>query len=252
LQIAESFRDLTLRIKAQSNLAFTYYCQGEYERAIQLGTDSLARLPGDWDRDSFGHAPASVWNRGLLILSLSELGRFAEAARYDTEAIRLAESTQNAYTVGFAYNAAAMLCVFMGDWTKAHPLVEHATAVLRTGNVVMSLSHVIPSSAWILAQLGLASEALNRIREGAELLERQAAHGIVLHVAWGYHSLGRACVLLGRFEEALRFASKAVKFSPRRSGLAAHALHLLGDVTTCLHPFDAEHGEVHYRTALTL
>ena len=38
----------------------------------------------------------SVW----LIMSLAELGRFAEAAEHEAEAIRLAEPTQHAFTVG--------------------------------------------------------------------------------------------------------------------------------------------------------
>jgi tetratricopeptide (TPR) repeat protein len=57
-------------------------------------------------------------------------------------------------------------------------------------------------------------------------------------------------VLLGRFEEARRFGSRALEFSPSHSGLAAHALHLLGDLAA--YQFDAESGEVHYRKALTL
>ena len=252
LQIADRFGDLRLRMQAQGHLEFAYYCRGEYERAIELGTDNLASLPVDWNYDSFGHAPASVWNHGLLVLSLSELGRFAEAAEHDTDAIRFAEPTQYAYAVGFAYRAAGMLHLFKGDWAQARSLLDHAIAVLRTGNVIMSLSHVIPSSAWIVAQLGQASEALNLIREGEELLERQVARGVVLHVAWSYHSLGRACLLLGRFEEARRFGSRAVEFSPSHSGLAAHALHLLGDIATHPDRFDAESGEAQYRKALAL
>jgi tetratricopeptide (TPR) repeat protein len=123
--------------------------------------------------------------------------------------------------------------------------------VLRTGNVVNLLPGALASSAWVLAQLGEASEALNRLREGEQLVERQAARGHA-NLGWAYQSLGRACLLLGRLDEAQRLADRAVESSPRHPGFAAHAQHLLGDIATHPDRFDAERGEAHYRKALAL
>ena len=69
---------------------------------------------------------------------------------------------------------------------------------------------------------------------------------------WAYYALGRACLLLGRVDEARRLGDRAVESSPRHPGFAAHGLQLLGDVA--IHPdrFDAERGEAHYRQALAL
>ena len=39
-------------------------------------------------------------------MSLAQLGRFAEAAEHEAEAIRLAEPTQHAFTIGLAHYAA--------------------------------------------------------------------------------------------------------------------------------------------------
>jgi tetratricopeptide (TPR) repeat protein len=103
-----------------------------------------------------------------------------------------------------------------------------------------------------LAQLGAASEAMNRLRESEQLLERQAARGLVFQRGWDYHALGRACLLLGRLDEARRLGDRAIESSPRHPGFAAHALHLLGDVATHPDRFDAERGEAHYREALAL
>jgi tetratricopeptide (TPR) repeat protein len=124
--------------------------------------------------------------------------------------------------------------------------------VLRTGNVVLSLSQAVAFSTWVLAQLGEASEALSRLREGEQLLERQAARGVVVNLGWDYHSLGRACLLLGRLDEARCLADRAVKANQSQPGFAAHALHLLGDIATHPDRFDAERGESHYRQALAL
>ena len=220
---------------------------------VELATDNLAALPADWVYEYFGAAvPASVYDRCWLVMSLAQLGRFAEAAEYEAEAIRLAEPTQHAFTVGLAHFAAGTLHLLKGDWAKARSLIEHGIAVVRTGNVVLQLPDAVASSAWVLAQLGEASEALNRLREGEQLLERHAARGIVGHRGWAYHSLGRACLLLGRLDEARRLGDRAVESSPSHPGFAAHALHLLGDIATHPDRFDAESGEAHYRQALAL
>ena len=253
LEIAGRLGDLRLRILTTTYLEQAHYFRGEYERVVELATDNLAALPADWVYEYFGTAaPASVYDRSWLVMSLAQLGRFAEAAEYEAEAIRLAEPTQHAYTVGLAHLAAGMLHLLKGDWAKARSLIEHGIAVLRTGNVVLQLPCAVASSAWVLAQLGEASEALNRLREGEQLLERQAARGIVGHRGWAYHSLGRACLLLGRLDEARRLGDRAVESSPRHPGFAAHALHLLGDIATHPDRFDAESGEAHYRQALAL
>jgi tetratricopeptide (TPR) repeat protein len=124
--------------------------------------------------------------------------------------------------------------------------------VVQAGNVVFLLPFVVASSAWVLAQLGEASEALNRRQEGEELLERHAARGILSGSTWIYNSLGRACLLLGRLDEARYLADRAVESSPSQRGFAAHAQHLLGDIATHPDRFDAESGEGHYRQALAL
>jgi len=253
LEIAGRLGDLRLRIWTTSILEQAHYYRGEYERVVALATDNLAALPADWGYEHFGRfAPPSVWDRVLLVRSLAELGRFAEAAEYEAEAIRLAEPMQHAYTVGMAHWTAGMLHLVKGDWAKARSPIEHGIAVLRTGNVVLVLPIAIASFAWVLAQLGEASEALKRLRESEQLGEPLAARGFGGIRDWAYYALGRACLLLARLDEARRLGDRAIESSPRHPGLAAHALHLLGDIATHPDRFDAEGGEAQYRQALAL
>jgi tetratricopeptide (TPR) repeat protein len=253
LEIAERLGDLRLRIVATSCLDQAYYYRGEHEHVVELAIDNLAALPADWVYEYFGlTVPVSVFARAWLIMSLSELGRFAEAARYEAEAIRLAETTQHVFTIGWAYFAASMRHLLKGDWAKARPLVEHWIAMLRTANVAIQLPWAVASSAWALAQIGEASEALNRVREAEQLLEREAAKGIVGHQIWAYGAVSRARLLLGRLEEARRLVDRAVESSRRQPGFTAHALRLLGDIATHPDQFDAERGAAHYREALAL
>jgi class 3 adenylate cyclase/tetratricopeptide (TPR) repeat protein len=252
LEIAERLGDLRLRIVATSHLEQAYYYRGEYRHAFEFAPDNL-ELPADWAHEFFGMAALpSVFGRAYPIMSLAELGRFAEAARHAADAIRLAESTQHVFTIGWAYFAAGMLHIVKGDWAKARSRVEHWTAMLRTAKVAMHLPWAVPASAWILAKLGEAREALNRVREGEQLLEHQAERGIVGHRSWAYGAVGRACLLLGRLDEARRLGDCAVESSRRQPGSTAHALRLLGDIATHPDQFDAESGLAHYREALAV
>ncbi|HWO93106.1 MAG TPA: AAA family ATPase [Methylomirabilota bacterium] len=253
LQIAGCLEDLRLRILTTSYLEQLHYHRGEYERVVELATANLAALPADWVYEYFGNAsPASVYDRSWLVMSFAELGRFTEAAEPLAEAIRLAEPTHHAHTAGMAHWAAGTLHLLEGDWAKARSVIEDWITTARTGNVILLLAWAVGSSAWVLAQLGEGREALNRLREGEQLLERLAAGGIVGNRSWAYHALGRACLLLGRLGEARRLADRALESSPGHHGFAAYAQHLLGDIATHPDRFDAERGEVHYRDSLAL
>jgi class 3 adenylate cyclase/tetratricopeptide (TPR) repeat protein len=252
-EIAGALGDLPLRILSTSLLEQAHYYRGEYARVVELATDNLAAVPGDQLHESFGNfAPASIFDRWWLVISLAELGRFAPAAEYAAEAIRLAEPTQQASSVTMAYQAAGLLRLLQGDWAQARSLLEHACAVARAGNFMLGLPLTVAASAWVLAQLGEASEATGRLREGEELLERYAAEGHISNLAWACYQLGRAGLLLGRLDEAQRLGDRALVSSPRHPGFAAHARHLLGDIATYPDRCDAGSGEAQYRQALAL
>jgi class 3 adenylate cyclase/tetratricopeptide (TPR) repeat protein len=253
LEIAGRLEDLRLRILTTSYLEVTHYYRGDYEHAVELATDNLAALPADWVYEHLGAAaPPSVLDRVWLVMSLAELGRFGEAAEYQAEAIRIAEPTQHAYTVGQAYRAAGTLHLLQGDWANAWAQVEHGIALARAGNVVLLLPWALASSAWAFAYLGRASESLDRLRESEQLLEGQAGRGIVAFRTWAYHALGRASLVLGRLDEARRLGERALECSPGHQGFMAHARHLLGDIATHPDRFDPQGGEGHYREALAL
>jgi tetratricopeptide (TPR) repeat protein len=183
---------------------------------------------------------------------LAELGQFAKAAEHTAEAIRLAESTQHHFTINWAYFAASMLHLAKGDWAEALAQVKRWLTTIQTGNITIHLPWAVSAFAWVLAQLGEGSQALDRAREGEQLLEQQEARGIVSHRIWAYGALGRAFLLLDRLDEARRLGGRALESSRRQPGVRAHALHLLGDVATHPDRFDAESGATYYREALAL
>lgn len=253
LEIAHRLGDLRLRILSASYLEQAHYYRGEYEQVIEYATDNLVALPPEWQHEYFGMAvPASIFARAWLIMSLAELGRFSEAEKHGTDAIRLAEPTEHTHTIGWARVAASTTHLFKGDWKKAQSLIEPWINIRQTMDVAVLLPWAVASSAWVLAQIGEASEALRRVREAEELLERQAATGVVGHRGWAYHAVSRACLLQGRLDEARRLGHRSLESSRRHPGFTAHALHLLGDIATHPDRFDAESGATHYQESLAL
>jgi len=253
LEIAERRGDLRLRLLTTTYLAQAHYFRGDYERVIELMMDNLAALPAASTYETFGAAmPLSIYDRYLLIRGLAQLGRFNEAVQYKTEALRLAEPTRHAYPVGMAHLAASWLYLVKGDWAQARALIDQGLAAYRTGNVVLNLPHAVASSAWALAQVGAAGEALARLREGEQLLEREGTRGIVGLHGEACYALGRAALRLDQVDEARSLGDRALAYSASQRGFAAQAHQLLGDVATHPEQFDPARGEDHYRSALAL
>jgi class 3 adenylate cyclase/tetratricopeptide (TPR) repeat protein len=253
LEMSGRLGDLRLRILSTTYLEQAHYFRGEYQRVAELASDNLAALPADWVCEFLGNAaPASVYDRAWLALSIAQLGRFAEAVEQSTEAIRLAKAMQHPFSMVQAYRSAATLQLLKGDWANARPLLESGIEAARTGNVVLLLPTIVAPTAWALAQLREVSQALSLLREGERLLELQEKSGNIGMSGWMYEPLGRTCLLLGRLDEARRLGDRVIEFLPGQLGSRAYALHLLGDIAT--HPdwFDAGSGEAYYRQALEL
>src|SRR5215475_149702 len=250
VEIAERATDLRLGVTTKSCLEEAYYYRGEYQRVVEIGVENLAALPAEWAHEYLGLAvPPSVFGRVWLVMSLAELGRFAEAGKYEAEAIQLAEPTQHTHTIGWAYLAASILHLSKGDWGRARSLIENW---IGSRTVAMLLPWAIASSAWALAQTGDVEGALSRVEEAERLLDKQSASGIVGHRSWAYVAVSRACLLLERFDKARHLGDCSVASSQRQPGFRAHALHLLGDLAAHRDQFDAESGVAHYQQALAL
>jgi tetratricopeptide (TPR) repeat protein len=253
VEIARHIGDLRLSIITGSNLAEPYYLRGKYEQAVGVAAGSLAALPSQWVHEYFGMAvPPSVFARGWLVMSLADLGRFQEAIQHEAEAIKIAEATKHAHTIGWAQVTASKLHLLKGDWAKARDLLAEWINMPGTLDVSILLPWAVTSLAWTLAQIGDASEALSRLREGEEHLKRQEAKGIFVHRGWSYHAVARGCLLLGRLDEARRLANRSIESSQGQPNFVAHARCILGDLA--IHPecFDPKGATAHYRTALTL
>jgi tetratricopeptide (TPR) repeat protein len=196
--------------------------------------------------------PESRETLEVALESLGPLGRFAEAARRDAEATRLAEGTQNPYARGIAHLAAGRMHLYKGDWAEGLGRSEAGIAIFRAGQVDLLLPALIASTAWALAQLGETREALNRYEESRALLEPLAASGFPQATAWVGLALGHACLRLGRLDEARSLADRVVASCPAQYANIASVLGLRGDIASHPDHLDAENAEADYRDALAL
>ena len=163
--VAGRLKDVSLRLLATTYLGQAHNYRGDHERAVALAAENLSALPPGSMHERFGlPVPASVYDRWVLVPSLAELGRFAEAAKHDAEAIELAEPTQHAYTMGGTYMTAGVLRLVRGEWREARSHLERASAVFRAGNVALPLPHAAAGAAWALAELNETEDAHERIR----------------------------------------------------------------------------------------
>ena len=254
LDISRASGDRSVRILATTHLEQAHHFRGEYGEVIALATDNLASTPADRVHEHFGlGAPPSVFDRLWLVWAYAEVGRFAEADAYEAEALALVERTpQRAFTISVAHLATCVHRLLKGEWPQARVSAERFLAVARSGDIALLLPTALASSAWALAQLGEDGEAVRRLDESVQLLDRHAANGILGWRGWDYQALGRASLLLDRPDEARRVGHRALDCSPHHPGFAAHAERLLGDVATHPDRLDAERGEAHYRRAISL
>src|SRR5262249_39451670 len=154
--------------------------RGDYERVIELAHDNLTALPADRIHEDFGTvSPPHVHARYWLTRTFCELGRFAESATSTAEALRFAESRPDAHPIGIARLGVGMHYLLKGDWVEALSAFEQLILELRTRNFPAILHGALAHSAWSLAQLGEASQALDRLTEAQRLLEPSEARGYI-------------------------------------------------------------------------
>jgi tetratricopeptide (TPR) repeat protein len=254
LDIVNNVGELRLQILTGTYLEQVHAFRGDHQRVVELATANLAALPADAIYEHYGTAmPVSIYDRCWLFRSLAELGQFAPATEYATEAIRLAEPTQHVFTDAYVHQNAAQLYLLQGDWRKAQTLNNHAVALYRTRNFGLFLPSVVAYSAWLHAQFGEKSEARRALRETEQLIRRIEVRDTVSHFSWGvYLSMGQANLIMGELDQARRFGARILDFFSSRFGYLAHAFRLLGDIASCSAPVDTGTAEIYYRKALAL
>jgi tetratricopeptide (TPR) repeat protein len=104
LTIATASGDFALEMTATFTLGVYYHILVNYRQAVHYHRKNVEALVGEWLYERFGDpAPPSVGSRFWLVRSLAELGEFAEGSARGAEAVRIAETVEQPFTLGSAY-----------------------------------------------------------------------------------------------------------------------------------------------------
>jgi tetratricopeptide (TPR) repeat protein len=249
LAIGQSLGDLAIEVPASAYLGVAHEARGDHRAAVDTLQRNIDHIPEDLRYERFGQATSMAsFSRSILSLSLSDLGRFAEAIRQADEAARIAEEAGLRYSLAFAWNALGVAHVGRGEFARGRTVLERCVDLCRTFGLPVIMAAAMALLAVALGHEGRAAEALAVAEEVEEMPGSRRFHAERILV-----SLGAASALGGRPDAAVR-AGTALEAAQRHGARAseAYGLHLLGSIAMHHEPPDAGDVDAHYRTALAL
>jgi class 3 adenylate cyclase/tetratricopeptide (TPR) repeat protein len=254
LAIAGDVGDVSLQVVTQCFLGQAYHFLGDYSRALDVLKRNVVSLTSALLYQRFGLPnPASVHSRTWLVVSLAELGAFAEGIARSEEECRIAEAVNQPYSVVHASFSTGFLHLRKGDLHEAITVLERGVELCQVWNFRVQ---------WFLiaACLGYAYALSGRVAEAVLLLEQ--ALGQVDSTPSnrrGWNALcevylSEAYILAGRREEGFQLAERTLAHASEQNlrGKQAWALRLLGIIHAQGDPLAVELAEASYRQARTL
>jgi predicted ATPase/class 3 adenylate cyclase len=250
--IAEDAGDFALRVVAGGYLGATYSELGYYKQAVELLQKTVNALAGDLMRERLGQtALPAVFARTRLAVCFAEQGQFAEGLRIGEEALQIAESVDQPYSLIWACLGIGHLNLRSGELQKAISAQKRALELIRVWN--------IPSYyPWAAAQFGYALTLTGNLSEGTQFLDDALRRAVVIpymvgHLLW-LTCLGEAHLLAGRMEEAAKVAEEALSRCRDcgEKGHMAWAMRLLGEIEAHRDPPETEKAEECYRDAIAI
>jgi class 3 adenylate cyclase/tetratricopeptide (TPR) repeat protein len=252
LALATASEDFVLHALANRYLGVAYQLQGDYRRAIDCCTQTVASLEGARRHERFGQVvlPA-VSSYAWLAWCHAELGMFAEGRALGEEGLRIAEAVDHPGSLMLASWGLGLLTLYQGSMHRALPLLERAVSLCQEAGFLI----YFPLMA---AALGAAYTRFGRGTDAVPLLTQAMEQTTATEMA-GFQALcglplGEAQMLAGRLKVAHALTDRALALAREHQerGNQAYALCLLGEITARRQPPEHERAEAHYRQALAL
>ena len=201
LALAEEVGDVGLKASARTPLAHACCERGDYRRALALYGEAIAALGGDLVRERLGQAmPPSLYARSISAICLAELGEFAEAERFATEAATLTRTLDLPFGFVLARIALGHAAIVQERAADAMAALEPVLEIIET----RGLPTWFP---WAGALRGYALALSGRTDEGVALLERALERAVALPFLFGHSQwvawLAHAQLLAERLDAAL-------------------------------------------------
>ena len=162
LTIAAEDGDRALELEALYRTGQAHFAIGDYARALEM----LSRCAAGADEGRRELSPLfASWAHTWLALTLSSLGRFAEARSHAEQGLRIAEGADHPFTLAEALTGLGSVFLAQGNVSPAIEALERARVIARKWSL----------QPWALvARLGNAFALAGRPVEARELLENVA------------------------------------------------------------------------------
>jgi predicted ATPase/class 3 adenylate cyclase len=251
LTLATANNDVVQQALANLRLGSIYQVQGDYRRAVDCLSQTMAALDGAQRYELFSQVlvPA-VHARGNLLSCYAELGTFPEGMALGAEALQIAETVALPASLMIIYYQVGRLALCKGNLHTAVSLLEHAVRLCREADLPAYFPRLAPA-------LGVAYALTGRVADAVPLLtqamQQAMAAEMVVNQALCCLSLGEAQMLAGHLKEAQALAEQALTLARthKERGNEAYALRLLGDIAT-RRELQVEQAAAHYHQALAL
>jgi class 3 adenylate cyclase/tetratricopeptide (TPR) repeat protein len=231
-------------------LGLASLCGGSVAEAVQLFQQVATTLAGARAAERFGEpGPPAQFAHAFLGWSLSELGRFDEAITLGEESLRMAQATDQPFTLMHGYFGAGIPHLARGDVARAIPPLEQGLALCRATDVRLWLGE-------IAADLGLAYARAGRIDEALPVLEfalqEAATTGLRFTYARQHAQVAEAYLLAGRHDEAARLAATALNAARAQKQRGQEAAALWRSAEIAAYALEGERAEAEYQHAMAL
>jgi class 3 adenylate cyclase/tetratricopeptide (TPR) repeat protein len=160
--------DARLRNATKTYIARARQARGEYRAAIELFEEILAAL--EQKPDDFQGLPVlpAAFVRSHLVICLAEIGEFAKAETYASEAAQRADAVGQPDSIMWAYWSIGLAALSRGDCQAAVLVFNRLLDVCTTHDMDAYASR-------ILAGLGRSMARLGQVKEGLLMLEKAVA-----------------------------------------------------------------------------
>jgi class 3 adenylate cyclase/tetratricopeptide (TPR) repeat protein len=251
LAIATKLGDHPLMVMSNFYLGSGSLVLGDYTNAAAFLKRTMALLEGRENERLVMAGYPAVMARGWLAWVLADIGEFEEGVRHGQDALKMAETFGQPFSLARTLNDLGYLYCVRGDVNRSVPVLERALALWSERNLRIS-------SPVTMGFLGYAYALSGRVSEGLSLLQEAEAAGESLSLHW-FRALqdvhiGETHLVADRLDEARRYAERALAFARERHmrGCEAMALRLLAETALRSAPLQADRAADHYRQARAL
>jgi tetratricopeptide (TPR) repeat protein len=252
LALAMARGDFDLQVMSTFFVGAACSALGEYRQAADYFSRNVASLKGKRVHERCGMTglPA-VLSRTFLVSCLADLGEFDEGTARGHEAIQIAESAEDPFSLTQAQNALGTLWLRQGDLNKAIPILEHSLHLCQSAAVLTWFPAIAIALGYAYTLSGRMTEALPLLQQA---VARDTSKGISAGHARRSAYLSEAYLLAGRIEEAADLATHALACARalKARGYEAFALWLLGEIHAHQEPLASGDAAACYQQALTL